>query len=117
MKIAKRETYNIKDLYPNSGLSNSIFGISSDSVNPTYYKFFLSYNMLDMAPITIIRTAINDVLIKNVRIALTTHNEIRNVFFNAFLLNLKQASPMIATAALLNPARMTFIELLSNSGI
>lgn len=70
-----------------------------------------------MAPMTIIRTAINDVLIKKVSIALTIHNEIRNVFFNAFLLNLKQASPMIATAALLNPAKMTFIDLLSNSGI
>ena len=64
MNKAKSDPYNIKDLYPNNGLLNSIFGISYYSVYGTNYLLFLSYKMLEIAPITISITAIKDVLSK-----------------------------------------------------
>lgn len=45
------------------------------------------------------------------------HREMRNTFFNAFLLSLKQASPIMATAALLNPASRIFMKLLLRFGM
>ncbi|KAM3126757.1 hypothetical protein pb186bvf_021138 [Paramecium bursaria] len=107
----KNDPQYINDLYPDNRLLNSNF---FEYLMILFMELIICYSYSTKYYIQFIQLSVSLPLgmvcqSKQVR-ALYNHKIIRNLFFNAFLLNLQHSSLIIATIALLNPAMMSFIE-------